>query len=157
MTGWRIGYALGPKDVIKAMGDIQSHTTSCPCSISQKASFKALTGDQAPMRTMVEQFKARCEYMSERLAGMPGIECPKPVGAFYCFPKVSSYFGKSVDGMLIKDSNDFSTALLEKAHIAVVAGSAFGSDEYIRLSYATSMELIKEGLNRMENLLARLE
>ncbi len=156
MSGWRIGYALGPKDVIKAMGDIQSHTTSCPSSISQKASFKALTGDQAPMRAMVEQFKARCEYMSERLANMPGIECPKPVGAFYCFPKVSSYFGKSVDGMLIKDSNDFSAALLDKAHVAVVAGSAFGSDEYIRLSYATSMELIKEGLNRMEKLLARI-
>ena len=157
MTGWRIGYACGPKDVIKAMGDIQSHTTSCPSSVSQKASVAALRGDHAPVRAMVEQFKKRCDYMSERLAAMPGIECPKPLGAFYCFPKVSSYYGKSVDGVKIMNSIDFSGVMLEKAHIALVAGSAFGSDDYVRLSYATSMEKIKEGLDRMERLLLQIK
>lgn len=157
MTGWRIGYALGPKEVIKAMGDIQSHTTSCPSSVSQKASVAALKGDHRPVKEMVEQFKKRCDYMSSRLASMPGVECPKPLGAFYCFPKVSSYYGKSVDGVLIKDSLDFSSVMLEKAHIALVAGAAFGSDDYVRLSYATSMEKIKEGLDRMENLLTRIK
>lgn len=157
MTGWRIGYALGPREVIKAMSDIQSHTTSCPSSISQKASVAALKGDHGPVRAMVEQFKARCEYMSARLQAMPGIECPKPRGAFYCFPKVSSYYGKSVDGLEINNSVDFSTAMLEKAHIALVAGSAFGSDNYVRLSYATSMEKIKEGLDRMEKLLLQMK
>ena len=88
---------------------------------------------------------------------MPGIECPKPLGAFYCFPKVSSYYGKSVDGVKIMNSIDFSGVMLEKAHIALVAGSAFGSDDYVRLSYATSMEKIKEGLDRMERLLLQIK
>lgn len=157
MTGWRIGYALGPKDVIKAMSDIQSHTTSCPSAISQKASLKALTGDQAPVVEMVAQFKARRDYMSMRFADMPGISCPRPEGAFYCFPKVSSYYGKTVEGRLIKNSDDFAGAMLDFAHIAIVAGSGFGSDEYVRLSYATSMDKIKEGLNRMEALLAKMK
>lgn len=157
MTGWRIGYALGPKDVIKAMSDIQSHTTSCPSAISQKASVKALTGDQAPVLEMVAQFKARRDYMSKRFADMPGVSCPMPEGAFYCFPKVSSYYGKSVEGRLIKNSDDFAGAMLDLAHIAIVAGSGFGSDEYVRLSYATSMDKIEEGLNRMEALLARMK
>jgi aspartate aminotransferase len=157
MTGWRIGYALGPVDVVKSMSDIQSHATSGPCSISQKASVAAIKGDHTPVRAMVTQFKLRLDYMAEKLAAMPGVECPKPEGAFYCFPKVSSYFGKSVDGFVIKDSFDFSTVMLEKAHIALVAGGAFGSNDYVRLSYATSMEKIKEGLDRMEKLLLKIK
>lgn len=153
MTGWRIGYAAGDADLIAAMNRIQSHSTSNPCSISQKAALAAITGPDEPIQHMVEQFRVRGEYMHERLCGMPGIECVEPVGAFYCFPKVSSFYGKSLGGVELKDSISFADAMLEKAHIAVVAGAGFGTEDYIRMSYATSLEKIKEGLDRFEQAL----
>jgi aspartate aminotransferase len=153
MTGWRIGYAAGDADLIAAMNRIQSHSTSNPCSISQKAALAAITGPDEPIEHMVEQFRVRGEYMHERLCGMPKIECVEPVGAFYCFPKVSGFYGKSLGGIELKDSISFADAILEKAHVAIVAGAGFGTEDYIRMSYATSLEKIKEGLDRFEQAL----
>jgi len=157
MTGWRIGYAAGDSELISAMNKIQSHSTSNPCSISQRAALAAITGPDEPVQYMVEQFRVRGEYMHERLSGMPGIECVEPVGAFYCFPKVSSYYGKSLAGEVVKDSVSFADAILEKAHVAVVAGAGFGTEDYVRMSYATSLEKIKEGLDRLEQALSEMK
>ncbi|MEA4883796.1 MAG: pyridoxal phosphate-dependent aminotransferase [Clostridia bacterium] len=157
MTGWRIGYAAAEREVIAAMSNIQAHSTSNPCSISQKAALAALAGSDEPCCRMVREFRARGVYMHKRLAAMPGIECVKPAGAFYCFPKVSSCFGKSLGGVKVTGSVSFADALLEQAHVAVVAGAGFGSDDYVRLSYATSMEKIEEGLGRIERALADMK
>jgi aspartate aminotransferase len=153
MTGWRIGYAAGDADLIAAMNRIQSHSTSNPCSISQKAALAAITGPDERIEHMVEQFRVRGEYMHERLCSMPEIECVEPVGAFYCFPKVSGFYGKSLGEVELEDSISFADAILEKAHVAVVAGAGFGTEDYIRMSYATSLEKIKEGLDRFEQAL----
>jgi aspartate aminotransferase len=151
MTGWRIGYAAGPKDVITAMANIQSQSTSNPASISQKAAAEALRGPQEFIQTMNTEFDKRRRYMVERLNKIAGITCLMPVGAFYAFPRVSSLYGKSVNGKVIKNSSDLSAYLLEQAKVALVSGDAFGADSYIRLSYATSMESIRKGLDRIED------
>ncbi len=156
MTGWRIGYAAGPKDVITAMANIQSQSTSNPTSISQKASVEALRGPQDFIQKMNIEFDKRRRYMVDRLNRMPGVSCIKPVGAFYAFPNVSKLYGKSVGGKTIKNSSDLSTFLLEDAKVALVAGDAFGADAYIRLSYATSMENIQKGLDRIEKAVTTL-
>jgi len=156
MTGWRIGYAAGPKDVINAMANIQSQSTSNPCSISQKAALEALRGPQDFIRTMNVEFDKRRKYMVERLNKIPGISCLMPVGAFYAFPNVARLYGKSIQGKTMKNSSDLATYLLEDAKVALVSGDAFGADPYIRLSYATSMEKIQEGLNRIEQAVAML-
>ena len=156
MTGWRIGYAAGPKDVINAMANIQSQSTSNPCSISQKAALEALRGPQDFIRTMNVEFDKRRKYMVERLNKIPGISCLMPVGAFYAFPNVAKIYGKSIHGKTMKNSSDLATYLLEDAKVALVSGDAFGADPYIRLSYATSMEKIQEGLNRIEQAVAML-
>jgi aspartate aminotransferase len=150
MTGWRIGYAAGPKEIITAMANIQSQSTSNPCSISQKAAVEALRGPQDFIRTMNVEFDKRRKYMVERLNRIPGISCLMPVGAFYAFPNVAGLYGKSIQGKTMKNSSDFAAYLLEDAKVALVSGDAFGADPYIRLSYATSMENIQKGLDRIE-------
>jgi aspartate aminotransferase len=150
MTGWRIGYAAGPKEVLTAMANIQSQSTSNPCSISQKAALEALRGPQDFIKTMNVEFDKRRKYMVERLNRIPGISCLMPVGAFYAFPNVAGLYGKSMQGKIIKNSSDFAAYLLEEAKVALVSGDAFGADPYIRLSYATSMENIQKGLDRIE-------
>ena len=157
MTGWRIGFAAGPKDIINAMTNIQSQSTSNPTSISQKAAVEALTGTQDFILKMVSEFDKRRKYMVERLNMIKGVSCIKPVGAFYAFPNVSSYYGRSFKGNSIKSSMDLSAYLLDEAKVAVVPGAAFGDDRYIRLSYATSMENIQKGLDRIENALSNLK
>jgi aspartate aminotransferase len=156
MTGWRIGYAAGPRDVITAMANIQSQSTSNPTSISQKAAVEALRGPQDFIQTMNTEFDKRRKYMVDRLNRMPGISCIMPVGAFYAFPNVSKLYGKSANGKTIKNSSDLSAFLLEVAQVALVSGDAFGDDAYIRLSYATSMENIRKGLDRIEKAVMML-
>jgi len=157
MTGWRIGYAAGPKDVLSAMANIQSQSTSNPCSISQKAAVEALRGPQDFIATMNIEFDKRRRTMVERLNAMKGVTCLMPVGAFYAFPDVSRLFGKSVNGKTIKGSADLAAYLLEDAQVALVSGDAFGAEAYIRLSYATSMENIQKGLDRIEKAFSRLQ
>jgi aspartate aminotransferase len=156
MTGWRIGYAAGPKEVITAMANIQSQSTSNPCSISQKAALEALRGPQDFITTMNVEFDKRRKYMVERLNRIPGISCLMPVGAFYAFPNVARLYGKSIQGKTMKNSSDFAAYLLEEAKVALVSGDAFGADPYIRLSYATSMENIQKGLDRIEKAVSAL-
>src|SRR5512147_992772 len=157
MTGWRIGYAAGPKDVVSAMANIQSQSTSNPASISQKAAVEALRGPQDFIRTMNTEFDKRRTYMVKRLNAMQGVSCLTPVGAFYAFPRVSSHYGKSANGKTIKNSSDLAAYLLEDARVALVSGDAFGADAYIRLSYATSMESITKVLDRIESALGELK
>jgi aspartate aminotransferase len=154
MTGWRIGCAAGPADVIAAAIRVQSHSTSGANSIAQKAALAAITGDQGTIRPMVREFDQRRQYMFRRLIEMPGITCPEPQGAFYTFPKVSLYYGHRSAGQVLKGSADFCQMLLEREKLALVPGSAFGNDAHIRLSYAASMEQIKEAMDRLERFLA---
>ena len=157
MTGWRIGYAAAVPHVAKAMADLQGHSTSNPTSIAQEASVAALNGDQGPQRQMVAEYTRRRNCMLERLAGIPGITCIKPGGAFYAFPNVKAYFGKSYKGRLISCATDLAKVLLEEAHVAVIPGAAFGSDDYIRLSYVCSIKKINEGLDRISGLLGNIK
>ena len=157
MTGWRIGFTAGPKDITKAMTNIQSQSTSNVTSITQKASVEALNGPQDFLQTMLSEFDKRRKYMVERLNAMKGVTCKTPVGAFYAFPNVSSYFGKKFNGTSVNNSLELSTYLLEQGKVALVPGSAFGDDKYIRLSYATSMENVKKGLDRIEEALGNLK
>ena len=157
MTGWRVGFAAGPKDIIKAMTNIQSQSTSNPTSITQKAAVEALTGPQDFIPHMVSEFDNRRKYMIGRLNKIKGVSCITPVGAFYAFPNVSSCYGKNFNGKPVSSSLDLSSYLLEQAGVALVPGVAFGDDRYIRLSYATSMENIKKGLDRIEDALSKLE
>lgn len=157
MTGWRIGYAAGPEEIISAMTNIQSQSTSNPTSIAQKAAVEALSGSQDFIKRIVSEFDNRRKYMLERLNNIKGITCIRPVGAFYSFPNVSSYYGKNSKGRQIQSSIDLSSYLLDEAKVALVPGAAFGDDRYIRLSYATSMDNIKEGLDRIENALSNLK
>ncbi|MBW2650536.1 MAG: pyridoxal phosphate-dependent aminotransferase [Deltaproteobacteria bacterium] len=156
MTGWRIGYAAGPEDIISAMTKIQSQNTSNPASISQKAAVEALNGDQGVVTEMVQEFEKRRHYIVDALNGMTGINCMNPEGAFYVFPDVSSLYGKSYDGKLITGSASLAEYLLDVANVAVVPGIAFGSDDHIRLSYATSMKNIREGITRIEDAVKNL-
>jgi aspartate aminotransferase len=157
MTGWRIGYAAAVPDVAKAMTDLQGHSTSNPTSIAQEASVAALNGDQGAQRQMVAEYTRRRNCMLERLAGIPGITCIKPGGAFYAFPNVKAYFGKSYKGRSIQSATDLAKLLLEEAHVAVIPGAAFGSDDYVRLSYVCSIKKINEGLDRISNLLGDIK
>ncbi len=156
MTGWRIGFTAGPKDITKAMTNIQSQSTSNVTSITQKASVEALKGPQDFLQVMLTEFDKRRKYMVKRLNAMKGVTCKTPVGAFYAFPNVSSCFGKKFNGTPVNNSLELSTYLLEQGKVALVPGSAFGDDKYIRLSYATSMENVKKGLDRIEEALGNL-
>jgi len=156
MTGWRIGYAAGPKEIIQAMSNLQSHSTSNPTSISQKAALAALEGPQEPLCNMVAEFVKRRDYMVERLNSIKEISCLKPRGAFYVFPEVSQIIGRIFKGEIIKDSVFLAEILLDEANVAAVPGSVFGADEYLRLSYATSMKNISKGLERIEGLINKI-
>lgn len=150
MTGWRIGYAAANEDIIKVMSNIQSHTTSNPCSISQYASVKGLLGDQSDVEKMKEQFEKRRDYMVNTINSIKGISCRKPKGAFYIMVNISQLKGTTIKGNKIESSLDFAKVLLDEAKVAVIPGIGFGDDDYIRLSYATSMENIEEGLKRIK-------
>lgn len=150
MTGWRIGYAAGPKEIISAMTKIQSQSTSCPTSISLKAATEALNGNKKFLETMKLEFENRRNYIVDRLNKIKGISCLKPEGAFYVFPNISNLLEKEYNGKLINTDIDLADYLLEQAKIAVVPGTAFGAKGYLRFSYATSMENIIEGINRLE-------
>jgi aspartate aminotransferase len=150
MTGWRIGYAVGHKNIISAMSKIQSQSTSNATSISIKAAVEALNGTQEYVESMRKEFKKRRDYIVERLNKINDISCAKPEGAFYVFPNISALLGKTFNGKTINTDIEFADYLLDVAKIAVVPGSAFGAEGYIRLSYATSIENIREGIDRLE-------
>lgn len=156
MTGWRIGYAIGPEDLISAMDKVQGQSTSNPTSIAQKAALAALDGPQGCVAEMVREFDRRRRFMVSRLNGMEGVSCYEPQGAFYVFPRVDSYFGRRAGGKVMSSSADVAEYLLAEAKVAVVAGEPFGSDAHIRLSFALSMREIEEGLDRMERALLKL-
>jgi aspartate/methionine/tyrosine aminotransferase len=157
MTGWRIGYALGPADVINGMAKIQSHTTSNPASISQKASVEALAGPQQEIGKMVAEFQRRRNYGLMKLQQIPGVSCFRPQGAFYLFPNVASFYDKEFNGTPVRNSYGLAYYLLREARVAVVPGDAFGADAHIRLSYATSMEALEKGMDRIGRALAGLK
>jgi aspartate aminotransferase len=153
MTGWRIGYTAADERIIKIMANIQSHTTSNPSSISQYASVEGLLGAQDSIFAMRDEFDKRRKKMAELINSIRGLSCLTPKGAFYIMLNCSQYYGSEVEGMLINNSIDFTNLVLDKCKVAVVPGIAFGDDKYVRLSYATSMENIIEGLERIRNLL----
>lgn len=157
MTGWRIGWTLAPEHVTAAMTKLQSQETSNPCSISQHAAMAAVSGPQECVSEMLAEFTKRRTYVLERLAQIPGVSLAEPGGAFYAFFNVSSYFGKSTsNGTKITNSSDFCTALLNEGHVALVTGDAFGAPGYVRLSFATDLETIAGGLDRLQNFLESL-
>jgi aspartate aminotransferase len=156
MTGWRIGYAAGPEEIIDSVTKLQSQNTSNPTSISQKAAVEALNGPQNSVTEMVEEFRKRRNVIVEKLNAIAGITCMLPQGAFYVFPDVSSLFGRTYQGSVISNSSDFAAYLLDVANVAVVPGGDFGHDDHIRLSYATSLRNIEEGMERIKNAVMKL-
>jgi aspartate aminotransferase len=156
MTGWRIGYAAGPKEIIRAMTNIQSQSTSNPTSIAQKAAIEALRGPQDFIAVMLAEFDRRRQFLIGELNSISGISCLSPKGAFYAFPNTSKLYGKSTNDRRISSSSDLALYLLEKATVALVHGEAFGDDAYIRLSYATSIEEIKKGVDRIREAVNKL-
>ncbi|MCK4262029.1 aminotransferase class I/II-fold pyridoxal phosphate-dependent enzyme, partial [bacterium] len=156
MTGWRIGYAAAGNEIIEAMSRLQSHSTSNPDSIAQRAALRAISAGQGPVKEMVAEFKKRRDYMVERLNSIKELSCLKPQGAFYVFLNVSAILEKSFNGRRITDSSSLTELLLTEAKVAVVPGSAFGQDGYLRLSYATSMENIIKGLDNIERLMNKI-
>ncbi len=156
MTGWRIGYAAAVEPVAKAMVDLQSHSTSNAVSIAQEAARAALNCASEAVGQMVVEFARRRNYMLERLQAIPGISCTRPGGAFYLFPNVQYFFGKSYQGKKINRASDLAVILLQDKKVAVVPGVAFGSDDYIRLSYACAMENIQEGMDCLTGFLTSL-
>ncbi|BDF70951.1 aminotransferase [Oscillospiraceae bacterium] len=154
MTGWRIGYACAAAPVAKAMANYISHSTGSPCAISQKASLQALTGPQDKAEEMRRAFEARRDYMVERMNAIPGVSCLKPEGAFYVMMNLREVLGKTIRGVEITDDEVFADTLLKQGLVSVVPGSGFGAPGFVRWSYATSMDNIKEGLDRLERFLA---
>jgi len=155
MTGWRVGWAAGPTDVIGAMRRLMSHETTNPVSFAEAGALAAYTSEHAArtIETMRRAFEKRGRHMARRLNAMSGVRCVEPTGAFYCFPDVSAHYGRTIQGRKIADSNTFMQAAMELAHVALVPGAAFGEDRCVRLSFATSMEQIDRGLDRLEKLL----
>lgn len=151
MTGWRIGYAAGPADIIKAMTKVQSQSTSNPTSIAQAAAVEALTGPQDFIKTMLAEFDKRRKYLVEELNSMPSVKCLMPTGAFYAFPNTSGLYGGR-----FKSSSDLAMYLLDEAKVALVPGDAFGDDSFVRISYATSLEDIKNAVERIKEALGKL-
>jgi aspartate/methionine/tyrosine aminotransferase len=157
MTGWRIGFAAGPAEVIDGMSKIQSHTTSNACSIAQKASLEAYEGPQYEVPKMVAEFQRRRNYCLMRLAAVQGLSCFRPQGAFYLFPNVRSFYDKEANGAKIRNSYGLAYYLLKEARVAIVPGDAFGADDHIRLSYATSMANLEKSMDRIIEALAKLK
>jgi len=157
MTGWRIGFVAAPEWIVKGCNKLQGQYTSGPCSVSQKAAEAAYTGSQQCVEDMRQAFERRKNLIVKLAKEIPGLEVNDPQGAFYLFPKCSSYFGKADGERVINNSTDFAMYLLEVGHVATVGGDAFGSPECFRMSYATSDENIVEAMNRIKNVLARLK
>lgn len=156
MTGWRVGYIAAPKWIADGCSKVQGQITSANCSIAQRAALAAITGDLGPTDKMVAEYKARREIVYNLLKDIPGVKCNYPQGAFYFFPDVSSFFGKSDGTTTIKNSDDFAMFMLEKAHVSMVPGGAFGDENCVRLSYAASEKDLREALARMKKTLATL-
>lgn len=157
MTGWRIGFIAAPEWIVKGCNKLQGQYTSGPCSVSQKAAEAAYTLPQDCVETMRQAFERRRNLIVELAKDIPGLEVNIPQGAFYLFPKCSSFYGKSDGNRTINNSTDFAMYLLEVGHVATVAGDAFGDPECFRMSYATSDENIREAMNRIKNVLSRLK
>ena len=157
MTGWRMGYAAGPAAIIGGCAKIQSQSTSNPNSVTQVACISALEGDQSAIEMMRGEYEKRRDFIVQRLNAIPGISCIKPEGAFYAFPRVDKLFGKKHSGRTVTDANALADLLLELSRVLVVPGPGFGADEYIRLSYATSMKTIQDGLDRIEKFVKELQ
>jgi aspartate aminotransferase len=156
MTGWRIGWTIGPKHIIKAMDTVQSQETSCPGSVSQAAMVVALTSPESPksIAAMREEFAVRRDLVTKHLSAIPGVKYVPPDGAFYAFFDIASFFGKTFSGKLVNDSQEFCIAMLEQAHVNLVPGSAFGAEGFARMSFACSRETIEGGLTKMKAWLA---
>ena len=153
MTGWRIGFALAPAPIINAMMKLQSHSTSNPTSIAQKAAVEAMRGSQASVPLMLAEYRRRRDFVIDRLRQIPGISIGTPKGAFYAYPNISVAF----QGGRVKNSLEFSEKLLAEAHIAVVPGEAFGTQEHVRISYATSMHELERGLDRLHRFIEHMK
>ncbi len=153
MTGWRIGFAMADPKVAKVMSNFLSHSTGSPCAISQAASVSALTGPQDTIEDMRQAFEARRNYIVERMNSIDGVSCIKPEGAFYVMMNIEKLLGKTIQGEKITSSDDFCTAFLKHALVATVPCSGFGAPNFVRWSYATSMENIKKGMDRLEAFL----
>ena len=153
MTGWRIGYTAGPEDAIKAMSKIQSHSTSNPTSIAQKAALAAINGSQEPVVEMVKAFQKRRDLICQRLDDIDGVEYVRPQGAFYIFPDFSSHYGRTINGHSINSSQELATYFLDEAKVGAVPGDGFGADNHMRFSFATSEIEINRGLDRIQKAL----
>lgn len=156
MTGWRLGYAAGPPEIIKAAAKIQSHSTSNASTIAQYAALAALGGPHEAITPMVNEFERRRDYLNGRLNAIPGVSCTRPAGAFYAFPNISNFLGKSFNGKTIHNSSDLAEYLLTEAKVVVVPGAAFGAEGYIRISYSTAIETIARGVQRIADALSQL-
>lgn len=156
MTGWRVGYAAGPKEIIKGMINLKGHASGNVNSIAQKETLEALNGTQGPVQSMVKEYAKRREYMVNRLNQIEGIQCQYPDGAFYTFPNVTALYGRQYDGNTINNDLDIARFFLEKAHVAVVPGVAFNYPDHVRFVFAKSMKEIEEGLDRIEQAIKEL-
>ena len=156
MTGWRIGYAAGPREIIKAMSKIQGQATSCANSIGQKAGIEALAGDQSCVEDMKAAFRERRDFIVKLMNDLPGVTCAVPGGAFYVFPDFSSYLGKVANGQKLKDTFDISEYILGCANVVTVPGDGFGAPGHIRFSYATSTDIIEKGIERVRSVLEKI-
>ena len=152
MTGWRLGWAIAHPEVIDAVGKIQSHSTSNPSSISQAAALEALRGTDEEVKRMYDAYCERRAWLVPAINNIDGFCCTDPDGAFYVFPEIKRFFGRGS----VRDSNSFAQYLLDEARVAVVPGIAFGNDDFIRISYATSLDHLKEGMKRIEAALKKL-
>jgi aspartate aminotransferase len=157
MTGWRIGYAAGDKELIKRAVKLQGHSTTNAPTISQYAGIEALNGPQVEINKMHQEFERRRNFVFAKLHEIKDISCIKPQGAFYAFPNISAYIGRSYDGNQIRNSGDLAYFLINEAKVVLMPGSAFGSDDHLRISYATSMEQLEKGLSRIESALKILK
>ena len=151
MTGWRIGFALVPAPIVAAMTKLQSHSTSNPTSIAQKAAFEALRGPQESVGVMLAEYRKRRDFVVKRLRAIPGVKCAEPRGAFYAYPNLGVVFGESG----VQNTLQFSERLLAESHVAVVPGEAFGTDQHVRISYATSMHELERGLDRIHQFVVK--
>jgi aspartate aminotransferase len=156
MTGWRLGYTAGPKHVIAAMATLQGQQTSNPCSITQAAAIAALTGPQECIGQMLAEFARRRVYVLERLAALPDVTCVPPRGAFYVFPNMRAYLGRTIGGYDLRSASDLASYLIAEYNLAVVAGEDFGAPTHIRISYATSMEQLEKGMDRLATALQKI-
>ena len=157
MTGWRLGYVAASKEITKLMTSIQSHMTSNVNTITQYATIEALNGPVEDLKNMVKEFERRRNLMVDRLSKIDGVSIIKPSGAFYIMVNISSYFNTTFKGEEIKNSVDFARVLLDEEKVAVIPGAGFGLDEYIRLSYATSMDIIETGIDRIATFLNKIK